>query len=343
MVRYQSFHAPSSFHIRAFPSGYTALHYSVLMSRHPTIRSLLKAGAKTNVRSLYGVTPMTLAVLCDDPYSVKLLIEHGYPVTRSYPWNEYPLEQAIRIHSEGSAMMIAHLGAELKIKQGNRSSNALTMAANEGLVNLMFLIIYMNPQSINQHWIRKRQYPNALFRLVDVQTELQRLFTNPFRLKQLCRAKISQTIGQFYTEKVTELKATCRLFVDRHVDYLRYSDLVDPIKHFRPVGKRLAHFEVSGIEFYWDQRSLRYRKQHEDNPIDLIRDKDRDEHPKSALVRVRSVILRRREHQEQRRRINETLSQTTSDYSANIARRNLKIPVKSAHNAGRGILTKRIK
>ena len=232
-----------------FVLGYTALHYSVLMSHHSTVRSLLKAGARTNVRSIYGVTPMTLAILCDDPYSVKILIEHGYPITRSYPWNEYPFEQAIKVHAEGSAMMIAYLGCEIKIKTGNHSTNPLTMAANEGLVNLMYLLIYMQPQWITQQWIRRRQYPNALFRLKDVQTELQRLTTNPFRLKQLCRAKISQTIGQFYTEKINELKKTYHLLSDRHLDYLRYNDLVDPVKHFRPVGKRLAHFEVNGIEF----------------------------------------------------------------------------------------------
>ena len=304
------------------------------MSRHSTIKWLLKGGARTNMRSLFGVTPMTLAILCDDPHSVKLLIDHGYPITRSYPWNEYPIEQAIRIHSEGSAMMITHLGCELKIKLGNRSSNALTMAANEGLINLMFLILYMQPESINQHWIRKRQYPQALYRLKDVQNELQRMFTNPYRLKQLCRAKISQAIGIFYTEKVTELKSQCRFLSDKQLEYLRYNDLVDPVKHFRPVGKRLAHFEVAGIEFYWDQRTLRYRKRYDDQE----KEKTRIEHPKSAIVRVRSTLVRRREHQEERKFINEHLSQTGTIIPIKIQRR---ATVKSARNAGRGLLPRR--
>ncbi|CAF2917364.1 unnamed protein product [Rotaria sp. Silwood2] len=323
--------------------GYTALHYSVIMSRHPTITSLLTAGARTNVRSIYGVTPMTLAILCDDPYSVKILIEHGYAITRSYPWNEYPFEQAINIHAEGSAMMIAHLGCELKIKQGNRTSNPLTMAANEGLVNLMFLLLNMQPQWINQHWIRKRQYPNALYRLKNVQNELQRMFTNPFRLKQLCRAKISQTIGKFYTEKINDLKKTYRLLSDQHLDYLRYNDVVDPIKHFRPVGKRLAHFEVNGIEFYWDQQTLRYRKTYNDNIQDVKKDKHHNEQPKSAIVRLTSVLLKRRQHQQERKKINEAQSQSMSSNSRNMIKKHTSMNIKSAHNAGRGILSKRYK
>ena len=324
-------------------SGYTALHYSVLMSRHGTIASLLTAGSRANVRSINGVTPMTLAILCDDPYSVKILIEHGYPITRSYPWNEYPFEQAIKIHSEGSAMMIAYLGCELKIKQGGRSSNPLTMAASEGLVNLMFLLIYMQPQWINQHWIRKRQYPNALYRLKDIQNDLQRMFTNPFRLKQLCRAKISQTIGKFYTEKINDFKKSYYLLSDRQLDYLRYNDVLDPVKHFRPFGKRLAHFEVNGIEFYWDQRTLRYRNRHDDNFYDIRKNKNRNEQSKSAIIRLTSTLLKRRQHQQARRKINEAQSRTESNNSHNISRKLINIDIKSAHNAGRGILSKRYK
>jgi hypothetical protein len=314
------------------------------MSRHSTIRSLLKAGARTNVCSIYGVTPMTLAILCDDPYSIKILIEHGYPITRSYSWNEYPFEQAIKIHAEGSAMMIAHLGCELKIRQINRLSNPLTMAANEGLINLMFLLINMQPQWINQQWIRKRQYPNALYRLKDVQNDLQRMLTNPFRLKQLCRAKISQTIGKFYTEKINDFKKTYRLLSDQHLDYLRYNDLVDPVKHFRPVGKRLAHFEVNGIEFYWDQQTLRYRKRYDDDDsYDITKDKHRIEQPKSAIHRLTSTLLKRREHQQKRKKINESQSQTVSTKSSDIGKKHVRITIQSAHNAGRGILPKRYK
>ena len=299
------------------------------MSRHATIKTLLKAGARTNVRSIYGVTPMTLAVLCDDPYSVKLLIEHGYPITRTYPWNEYPFEQAIRIHAEGTAMMIAHLGCELKTKA---SINLLTMVANEGLINLMYLLIAMQPEWINQSWIRKRQYPHALYRLTDVQKDLHRMYTNPFRLKQLCRAKVSQTIGKFYTEKINDLKKTYRVLKDRHLDYLRYNDVLDPAKHFRPVGKRLAFFEVNGIEFYWDQRTLRYRKQYDDN----LYDTGKDQSPRNAIVRLTSTALKRREHQEKRKKFNnEIQSQTTSLNSA--FRKFGRIEIQSAHNAGRGI------
>lgn len=313
------------------------------MSRHATIRTLLKAGARTNVRSIYGVTPMTLAVLCDDPHSVKLLIEHGYPIARTYPWNEYPFEQAIRIHSEGSAMMIAHLGCELKTKQTTR--NLFTMIANEGLINLLYLLVYMQPQWINQTWIRRRQYPHALYRLLDVQKELQRLISNPFRLKQLCRAKISQTIGIFYTEKINDLKKTYRQLNDRHLDYLRYNDVLNPGKHFRPVGKHLAVFEVNGIEFYWDQRTLRYRKRMDENVDEIIKDKIRIEQPKNALVRLTSTLLRRREHQAKRKKINSEIQSltTTSNHSANAMRKHVRIEIQSAHNAGRGILPRRMK
>lgn len=307
------------------------------MSRHSTIRNLLKAGARTNVRSIYGVTPMTLAILCDDPYSIKLLIEHGYPITRSYPWNEFPFEQAMKIHAEGSAMMIAHLGCELKIKPGNYTTNPLTMAANEGLINLLYLLIYMQPQWIHQQWIRRRQYPDALFRLKDVQNDLQRFYTNPFRLKQLCRAKISQTIGKFYTEKIVELKKTSRLLSDQHLSYLRYNDILDPVKHFRPVGKQLSHFEVNGIEFYWDQRTLRYRKRYDDdNHYDITQNKYRQEQPKSAIIRAKSSLLKRREHQQQRKIINDAEKQI-------LPTKHVRINIQSAHNAGRGILPKRYK
>jgi hypothetical protein len=212
------------------------------------------------------------------------------------------------------------------------------MAANEGLINLMYLLIYMQPQWINQPWIRRRQYPNALFRLKDVQNDLQRMFANPFRLKQLCRAKISQTIGQFYTEKINDLKKTYRLLSNQHLDYLRYNDLVDPIKHFRPIGKHLAHFEVNGIEFYWNQQTLRYRKRYDDddNSYDLTKDKYRNEQPKSAIIRAKSTLLKRREHQQKRKQINDS-------QSPNIVKKHVRINIQSPHNAGRGILPKRYK
>jgi hypothetical protein len=311
------------------------------MSRHATIRTLLRAGARATVRSIYGVTPMTLAVLCDDPYSVKLLIEHGYPITQTYLWNEYPFEQAIRIHAEGSAMMIAHLGCELKTKQTNHSANLFTMVVNEGLISLMYLLIAMQPQWINQSWIRKRQYPNALYRLIDVQKDLQRMYTNPFRLKQLCRAKVSQTLGKFYTEKISDFKKTYRVLTDEHLDYLRYNDILDPVKHFRPIGKRLAFFEVNGIEFYWDQRTLRYRKQYDDN----LYDKHHDiQPPKNAIVRLTSTLLKRREHQQKRTKINNDIqSQTTSIKSSSTPKKYVRIEIQSAHNAGRGIRPRRQK
>jgi hypothetical protein len=299
------------------------------MSRHATIKTLLKAGARTTVRSIYGVTPMTLAILSDDPYSVKILIEYGYPITQAYLWNEYPFEQAIRIHAEGAAMMIAHLGCELKTKQTDRSSNLLIMVANEGLINLMYLLIAMQPQWINQPWIRKRQYPYALYRLIDVQKDLQRMYINPFRLKQLCRAKISQTIGKFYTEKINDLKKTYRVLTDQHLDYLRYNDVLVPIKHFRPVGKRLTFFEVNGIEFYWDQRTLRYRKQYDNNFYDIIK----DQQSKNAIVRLTSTLLKRREHQQKQK--NDIQSRTTT--STSTLKKYERIEIQSAHNAGRGI------
>jgi len=315
------------------------------MSRHATIQTLLKAGARTNVRSIYGVTPMTLAILCDDPYSVKLLIEHGYAITHSYPWNEYPFEQAIKIHAEGSAMMIAHLGCELKIKAGgNYPLNPLTVAANEGLINLMYLLINMQPQWINQLWIRKRQYPNALYRLRDVQNDLQRMFKNPFRLKQLCRAKISQTIGKFYTEKINDFKKLHYLVSDQLLDYLRYNDVLNPVKHFRPIGKHLNHFEVNGIEFYWDQRILRYRKRYnDDDHYDITKDKHRDEQPRSAIVRVKSTLLKRQEHQQKRKTMNDTPRQIIPNNSNVIVTKHVRINIQSAHNTGRGILPKLLK
>lgn len=312
-------------------SGYTALHYSVLLSRHSTIKWLLKSGARTNVRSLFGVTPMTLAVLCDDAHSVKILIDHGYPIHRSYPWNEFPIEQAIRVHSEGSAMMIAYLGCELKVKPTNRPTNPITMAANEGLVNLMYLIVYMNPSSINQTWIRRRQYPYALYRLKKVQDDLQRMFSNPFRLKDLCRAKISQTIGKFYTEKVVELKKEFRHFNDSHIEFLRYSELVDPVKHFRPVGKRLNYFEVGGVEFYWDQRTLRYRQpSDEDQPVEKKK-VPLEMKSKNAATRIRSTLIRRNELQQQRKLINANFRLRNSQSFS----RNTK---KSYLNTSRGFL-----
>jgi len=293
------------------------LHYSILTSRHETTKCLLKGGARTNARSIYGVTPMTLAVLCDDPHSVRLLIEHGYPITRTYPWNEYPHEQAIRIHSESSALMIAHLGCELKVKPPNPPSHPLTLAANEGLVNLMFLLIYMQPQWINQPWIRRRQYPYALYRLTDVQNQLQKLIKNPFSLKQLCRAKISQSIGKFYTEKIEEFKKTFRFVTDSHLNYLRYNDVLDPNKHFRPVGKHLAFFEINGIEFYWDQRTLRYKKRTDEH---LDQDKARPQPPANAITRLTTALVKRK-----------------------LVTKHVRLNIQSAHNAGRGILPKRTK
>ena len=97
------------------------------------------------------------------------------------------------------------------------------------------------------------------------------------------------------------------------------------------------------LNSYWDQHTLRYRKRYEDNFSDIKKDKHRDEQPKSAVARLRLSLLRRREHQLQRRKINDTQSLTTSNNSNNISRKHVRITVQSAHNAGRGILSKRHK
>ncbi|CAF0805242.1 unnamed protein product [Didymodactylos carnosus] len=334
--------------------GYTALHYSVLMSRHVTTKILLDTGAKANVRTLSGITPMTLAILSDDAYSVKILIEHGYAIKKAYSWNEYPFEQAIKVHSEGCAMMIASLGCELTVTAMNRSSNPLTLAAEEGLVNLMHLLINMYPRMINQHWIRKRQYPYALMRLKETQQDLHRLYTNPFKLKQLSRALITQTIGKFFPEKIVELKKYVDL-KEHHLTYLRYNDVLDPVKHFRPVGKKLSTFEVNGIEFYWDQKTLRYRTSNTNGAYHQPHDQQGS---KSAVVQLKRPITNRSSSRDDlssdggsKKSVKITTSITgkptnnkQSNKDLNKDRSDallLRQKVKSAHNAGRGIRSKR--
>jgi hypothetical protein len=100
---------------------------------------------------------------------------------------------------------------------------------------------------------------------------------------------------------------------------------------------------VNGIEFYWDQHTLRYLKRHDENFYDITKDKYRLDQPKSALVRLTSSLLKRRGHQQTRRKINDTQSQTTSNNSTNILKKHVRINIQSAHNAGRGILPKRSK
>ena len=63
------------------PEGKTVLHAAVMGGSIEIIETILKSGAKANVKDNYGVSPLFLASVLGHGEAVRILLEHGAEVS----------------------------------------------------------------------------------------------------------------------------------------------------------------------------------------------------------------------------------------------------------------------
>ena len=178
--------------------GFTALHYAVSFRRYKICEFLLEEQIKVNAKSHLGLTPMTIAINQHLPLMCRLLIEFGYCIDKRFTWGETPLEMAIKCHSECCAMTLVHWGCKVEVQHFNQ-------AAEEGLMELLRMLIEINPVFLNANWIRTKAIPLSLYKKPDFCDWLFQLAGSPQPLTTLCRSQIIKYLGKWPCSKLKKL------------------------------------------------------------------------------------------------------------------------------------------
>ncbi|XP_064641327.1 ankyrin repeat domain-containing protein 29-like [Lineus longissimus] len=198
--------------------GLTALHYAVAYRRYDIVELLLESKITMYAKSHHGVTALSVAIDHHLPLMVKILIEFGYKISRRYAWGETPLDQAINLHSEECAMTLVHWGCPIVQKAKNKPSYFYS-AANEGMLNLVRLLISMNPLFLNEEWVQKQNIMLALYKKPSFCQWLDETRRQPRRLGDWCRARIWKYLGKNGPYKVKQLSLPAKI-----IDFLSFSE-----------------------------------------------------------------------------------------------------------------------
>ncbi|XP_060591551.1 receptor-interacting serine/threonine-protein kinase 4-like isoform X1 [Ruditapes philippinarum] len=185
--------------------GFNALHYCVAYRRYDIAEYLLQNEIKIHAKSHNGITAMTVAIEHHNPAMVKLLIEYGYKMDKRYQWKETPLSQAINLHSEECAMTLIHQGCELKKKRGH---SYFMMAVDEKLMKLAKFMAAVQPQFLQQSWVKTKQWPVSIYHRPDIIRWLEQESDKVRSLRQLCRGKIFRLLGKYPDNKLKKLNLT---------------------------------------------------------------------------------------------------------------------------------------
>ena len=183
--------------------GLTAVHFAVAYRRHEITEFLLQNEIRIHAKSNHGITAMTVAIEHMNPAMVKLLIEYGYKMNKRYQWKETPLSQAINLHSEECAMTLVHQGCNLKKKKGH---SYFYMAVDEKLIRLVKFMAAVNPQFLQEEWVKERQWPVSIYHKPDMIEWLHKESQQVRKLRQLCRAKVFTYLGKYAPYKLQKLK-----------------------------------------------------------------------------------------------------------------------------------------
>lgn len=189
--------------------GFTALHFAVAYKRHEAAEYLLQNEIKIHAKSNYGITPMTVAIEHRNPAMVKLLIEYGYKMDKRYKWKETPLNQAINLHSEECAMTLIHQGCDLHKKRGH---SYFYMAVDEKLTRLVKFMAAVQPQFLQEDWIKTKTWPVSIYRKSDLIKWLEQESMNVRSLRQLCRGRIFRILGKYPSDKLKKLNLDDTLY-----------------------------------------------------------------------------------------------------------------------------------
>jgi len=123
------------------PDGSTALLWATYKVDHELVRALLKAGAKANVTSKYGSSPLTEAVKLGDVELVRLLLDAGADANSPNHDNQTALMLASSIGSLEIAKLLIGRRANVNAVESFRGQTALMWAAAGNHPDVVDLLI----------------------------------------------------------------------------------------------------------------------------------------------------------------------------------------------------------
>jgi ankyrin repeat protein len=123
------------------PDGSTALLWATYKVDHELVRALLKAGAKANVTTVYGASPLIEAVKLSDVELVRLLLEARADPNSPNPDGQTALMLASTIGSLEIAKLLIDRGANVNAVEGYRGQTAVMWAAAGNFPDIVDLLI----------------------------------------------------------------------------------------------------------------------------------------------------------------------------------------------------------
>jgi uncharacterized protein len=123
------------------PDGMTALHQAVRQNDLDAAKSLVRAGAKIDASTRYGVTPLYLACMNGNAAMIDVLLRAGADPTSSNPGGETALMTAARTGSVDAVKLLLDRSAAINAKEAVRGQTALMWAVLENHPDVVKLLL----------------------------------------------------------------------------------------------------------------------------------------------------------------------------------------------------------
>jgi uncharacterized protein len=123
------------------PDGTTALHWAVRRDDLKTAQMLIRAGAKVDAATRYGVTPLYLAALNGNAAMIDALVKAGADPNAANPGGETALMTASRTGRLDAVSLLVDRGASVNAAEGTRGQTALMWAVTENHPEVVQLLL----------------------------------------------------------------------------------------------------------------------------------------------------------------------------------------------------------
>jgi ankyrin repeat protein len=125
----------------AEPDGTTALHWAAQRGDLAVVETLLRARARVEASTAYGVTPLALACLGGHTAVINALIAAGADPNAALPGGETPLMTAARTGKGDVVRLLVQHRARVNAREESSGQTALMWAAAEGHVEVVETLV----------------------------------------------------------------------------------------------------------------------------------------------------------------------------------------------------------
>ena len=147
------------------------------------------------------------------------LIFRNYIFFLIFRWGEMPLEQAIKMHSQESALTLLYYGCSRKRKR--KQPSFFHLAINEKQWSVVRFLTHLYPRYLQEKWLRDGQWPVAVYYRPEVRESLMKATRDVWTLKQYCRSRVFNLVGKNAPMKIDKLPIPELL-----KKYLRFNEFI---------------------------------------------------------------------------------------------------------------------